>query len=147
VRASDLAQFDEVEKLFKMGKERISDKLDAFSKYASRQSIAKFLTKYEIFKKIRNVHGSIIECGVLHGGGLLAWAKLSSILEPVNHTRRIIGFDTFEGFPSVNKKDTMTGDSSHFLDDGMVGSSYEELKKIISLYDLNRPVNHIPKVE
>lgn len=145
--SADLAHFDRVEKLFKMGNERISDKLDAFPKYSSRQSIAKFLTKYEIFKKIKNVNGSIIECGVLHGGGLLAWAKLSSILEPVNHTRKIIGFDTFEGFPSVNKKDTTTGDSSHFSDDGMVGSSYEELKKIIGLYDLNRPVNHIPKVE
>ena len=62
---------------------------------------AKFLTKYELFKQILNVNGSIVEAGVLHGGGTLAWAKLSSILEPTNHTRKIIGFDTFEGFPSV----------------------------------------------
>lgn len=144
---ADMAQFEAMEKVFSMGSETVSDKIDAFPKYATRQSIAKFLTKVELFKQIKNVNGSIIECGVLHGGGLMAWAKLSSIFEPANHTRRIYGFDTFEGFASVNDKDTRTGDSIHFGDGLMEGSSYEELKKVIELYDLNRPLNHIPKVE
>jgi hypothetical protein len=144
---ADIAQFNEVGKLFESGEECISDKLDAFPKYASRQSIAKFLTKYEIFKMIKNINGSIVECGVLYGGGLLAWAKLSSILEPVNHTRRIIGFDTFEGFSSIDKKDTKTGKSSHFSYGELKGASYDELKNIVGLYDLNRPLNHIEKVE
>ena len=86
------------QKNFYKNDDSIIDKIDAFPKYSSRQSIAKFLTKYEIFKKIININGSIIEGGVLHGGGTLAWAKLSSILEPTNHTRKIIGFDTFEVF-------------------------------------------------
>lgn len=144
---SDMQQFKAMETVFAMGSEKICDKIDAFPKYASRQSIAKFLTKYEIFRQIKNVNGSIVECGVLHGGGLMAWAKLSSILEPVNHTRRIIGFDTFQGFASVSQKDTDTGDSIHFGDGRMKGSSFDELKKVVELYDLNRPLNHIPKVE
>ena len=144
---ADLAQFEAMEEVFGMGSETICDKIDAFPKYATRQSIAKFLTKYEIFKKIKNVNGSIVECGVLHGSGLMAWAKLSSILEPVNHTRRVIGFDTFEGFTSVSEKDTKTGNSIHFGEGRMEGSSYEELKKVIEMYDINRPLNHIPKVE
>ena len=144
---ADLAQFNEVGKIFEIGQETIVDKLDAFPKYASRQSIAKFLTKYEIFKRIKNINGSIIECGVLHGGGLLAWAKLSSIFEPVNHTRKIVGFDTFEGFSSLNEKDKKTGGSEHFYDGGLPGSSYEDLKRVVELYDLNRPLNHIEKVE
>jgi len=144
---ADLAQFEAMEKVFSIGSETLCDKIDAFPKYATRQSIAKFLTKYEIFKKIKNVNGSIVECGVLHGGGLMAWAKLSSILEPVNHTRRVIGFDTFEGFTSVSEKDTKTGNSIHFGEGRMEGSSYEELKKVIEMYDINRPLNHIPKVE
>ena len=144
---ADLAQFEAMEKVFSIGSETLCDKIDAFPKYATRQSIAKFLTKYEIFKKIKNVNGSIVECGVLHGSGLMAWAKLSSILEPVNHTRRVIGFDTFEGFTSVSEKDTKTGNSIHFGEGRMEGSSYEELKKVIEMYDINRPLNHIPKVE
>ena len=144
---ADFAQFEAVEKIFKMGSENICDKIDAFPKYATKQSIAKFLTKYEIFKKIKNVNGSIIECGVLHGAGLMAWAKLSSIFEPVNHTRKIIGFDTFEGFASVTTNDTKTGRSIHFGEGKMEGSSYDELTKVIELYDMNRPISHIPKIE
>ena len=29
----------------------------------------------------------------------------------------------------------------------MAGSSYQELQKVIELYDMNRPLNHIKKVE
>ena len=61
-----------------------ADKLDNFSKYITRTCMARFLTKYEIFKKIIDVQGSIIECGVLFGGGLMSWAHFSSILEPAN---------------------------------------------------------------
>ena len=35
----------------------------------------------------------------------MTWAKLSAILEPVNLTRRIYGFDTFSGFPAISEKD------------------------------------------
>lgn len=52
-----------------------------------------------------NVHGSIVECGVLLGGGLMTWAVLSEIFEPINHLRRVIGFDTFSGFASIAPED------------------------------------------
>ncbi len=144
---NDLKQFDSIERLFENDNIKLVEKIDAFPKYTSRQSIAKFLTKYELFKRILNVNGSIIECGVLHGAGLLAWAKLSSILEPVNHTRKIIGFDSFEGFPNVHEADTRTGDSSHLRPGGLTGSTYEGVQKAVEVYDLNRPLQHIPKVE
>jgi len=81
------------------------EKLSNFPKYVPRQKLSYFLAKYEIFKKILNIQGSIIECGVLFGGGLMTFAQLSSIFEPVNHQRKIIGFDTFAGFPKLSKID------------------------------------------
>lgn len=144
---NDLEQFLAIEKLFSRENIALIEKIEGFGKYVSRQTISKFLTKYEIFKKILNVNGSIIECGVLYGTGLLTWAKLSSILEPVNHTRKVIGFDTFEGFPSLHKKDTKTGTSNHLKKGGLTGSSYENVKEAVEVYDLNRPISHIPKVE
>ena len=145
--SSDLAQFAGIEKLFSDNKDSLIDKLDAFPKYASRQSIAKFLTKYEIFKRILHVNGSIIEGGVLHGGGTLAWAKLSSILEPTNHTRKIIGFDTFEGFPSVDAKDIDGNDGSLTRVGELQGSSFADVTAAVDVYDINRPLSHIQKVE
>jgi hypothetical protein len=116
------------------------EKLMNFPLYVPRQNLTTFLVKYEIFKRILNVHGSIIECGVGFGGGLLTWAQLSAILEPTNHTRRIIGFDSFAGFPSVSEHDTAhVGDLSV--------DSQAEIEACVRLYDQNRFVGHIPKVE
>jgi hypothetical protein len=144
---NDTTQFSAIEQLFQSEQIPLIERIEAFPKYASRQCLAKFLTKYEIFKKILTVNGSIIECGVLHGGGLLAWAKLSSIFEPANHVRKVIGFDTFEGFPNVDRNDTATGTFDQLRPGGLTGSSLENLQEAARVYDLNRPINHIPKVE
>jgi hypothetical protein len=144
--AADWNQFERMEAVFNQSAGSFPDRIDAFPKFASRQAMAKFLARYEIFKRILNVNGSIIECGVLHGGGLLSFAKLSSIFEPVNHVRKIVGFDTFEGFPSIHDKDR-AGEFSQMQKGGLTGSPVEDVQRAVDLYDANRPLSHIPKVE
>jgi hypothetical protein len=144
---SDLSQFAAVEQLFRDDEIDLVEKLDAFPRYASRQAIAKFLTKYEIFKRMLPVNGSIVECGVLHGAGLLAWAKLSGIFEPANHVRKVIGFDTFGGFPSIDEKDAKTGKFNELRKGGLTGLTRERVAAAVDVYDLNRPIAHIPKIE
>lgn len=123
------------------------DKFENFSKYSPRTSLARFLVKYEIFKQILDIQGSIIECGTNFGGGLMTWAQLSAIMEPSNHQRRIYGFDTFEGFPSVSDVD-ITDDNQDLCCEGALNSdSYDDLRQCIELYDMTRYLNHIPKVE
>jgi hypothetical protein len=145
--AKDLHQFNSTEELFESDPIDLIEKIEAFPKYATRQSIAKFITKYELFKKLLTVNGSIIECGVLHGAGLMTWAKLSSIFEPANHVRKIIGFDSFSGFPDVAAEDTDTGSFNELKKGGLAGSSYEHILEAISVYDSNRAIAHIPKIE
>jgi hypothetical protein len=121
-------------------------KLANFSKYVRRQNLARFLVQYELFKKQLHVKGNVVECGVHHGGGVMAWAKISSILEPYNYRRTIVGFDTFEGFPSVSDVDVQGRD----VKAGMFAENYdvyEELTSAIREHDDNRFLNHIPKVE
>lgn len=123
-------------------------KLANFPKYVRRQNIARFLVQYEIFKKQLGVKGSIVECGVHHGGGVMAWAKMSSTLEPYNYRRTIVGFDTFEGFPDVKDIDKQGGNpiakAGAFSEDY---NTYEELKEVVVEYDENRFLNHISKVD
>lgn len=123
------------------------EKAIAFPLYAPRQTTATFLFKYELFKKAVNIHGSVIECGVAFGAGLMAFAQFSAILEPVNHTRRIIGFDTFAGFPGLEQGKDAPGRHRHARKGGMRVDSYRELRTAIRLFDANRPIGHIPKVE
>ncbi|CAN5652403.1 hypothetical protein BH20ACT11_BH20ACT11_00230 [soil metagenome] len=144
--AQDLSFFEQTSGYFEAGSDSTLDKIENFAKYIPRQTLAKLLARYEIFNKILSVNGSIVECGVLRGGGLFTFAKLSSIFEPVNHTRKVIGFDTFEGFPSIHEKDRQ-GTSSHLQEGGLSADVYEELHQGVELYDANRAVGHIPKIE
>lgn len=144
----DLDFLDNLELYIKNGVGTNVEKFENFAKYVPREDITIFLTRYEIFKKVLNVQGSIIECGVFFGGGLMTYAKLSAIFEPVNNQRKIIGFDTFSGFPSLAKQDS--GATSRYAHKGGLDpkvDTYGDLKKSIELFDSNRFVNHIPKVE
>jgi hypothetical protein len=126
-------------------------KLENFAKYVPRQSLARFMARYEIFKLIEHVQGSIVECGVQYGGGLMSFANISTICEPYNFQRRIIGFDSFTGFPSIAEADT-AGDanrkSRHLKVGGFAApEAHDDLLDWIELYDENRYLNHFPKVE
>ena len=118
-----------------------------FPKYTPRQTLTRFLVFHELFKKILDVKGSIIECGVFRGAGLMTWAQLSAIYEPVNYHREIIGFDTFSGFPSVVEKDKGSKENINTKPGGIAADSYEELKKVIELYNANRFLSHVDKVQ
>ena len=124
----------------------VLEQMLSFPLYVPRQTMATFLYKYELFQKILHVHGAIVECGVAYGSGLMAFAQFSAILEPVNYTRKIIGFDTFAGFPRISEQDAKSGDI-HCKEGGMAIESYAELQQCMDLYDQNRPIGHIPKVE
>lgn len=120
-------------------------KMEDFPKYVKRQNLTRFLALYEIFKKIIHVKGSIVECGVFRGGGVMAWAKFSAILEPVNLTRRIYGFDTFSGFPSLSEND-LKARGNGVKEGDLYADSYEELHELINIYDTDRFLGHVDKV-
>ena len=120
-------------------------KLENFTKYVRRPHLKRFLALYEVFKLALPVKGSIIECGVYRGFGLMGWAKLSAMLEPENLTRRIYGFDTFQGFPSVAANDQSGFANSRPGD--LCADSYAELQQLIQEYDRDRFLGHVPKVE
>ncbi len=122
-----------IENYFVNGTDKTFDKLSNFPKYVARQDLTRFLAKYEIYKKILDVDGSIIECGIKFGGGLMTFAHLSSIFEPVNYTRKIIGFDTFSGFTNLSEYEKKSS-SEHAYEGGFAIDSYEDLKKCIKVY-------------
>lgn len=123
------------------------EKFEHFTKYTSRQTLARFLALYEIFKQALDVQGDVIECGVNLGGSLMTFAQLSAVLEPVNLQRRVIGFDTFAGFPSLHERDISgKSNSSEVRVGGYAFDCYDDVMKAIQLFDLNRFIGHIEKV-
>ena len=78
-----------------------------FPRYVRHQEVTRFLVCHELFKRIKNIHGSIIQVGVLDGNKLFSFAHFSEIYEPRNYTRKIYGFDTFNSYAenSFSSKD------------------------------------------
>lgn len=131
--------------LFEANPSSWETKLENFPKYVRRQNLTRFMALYDIFKLVLPIKGSVIECGVNHGFGLMSWAKFSAILEPVNLTRRIYGFDTFEGFPGVSEQDRSSA-SQHVKVGDLAADVYEELTQLIDAYDSTRFIGHVKKV-
>lgn len=134
-----------IERIFNECSDSVEIKLQNFPKYVRRQHLKRFLAMYELFKLVLPVKGSVVECGVFRGFGVMTWAKLSAMLEPENLTRRIYGFDTFQGFPTIGDKDRSKFASP--AEGELSASSHDELLQLIEQYDRDRFLGHLPKVE
>ncbi len=132
--------------LFEANPSSWETKMENFPKYVRRQNLTRFLALYEIFKKSLPVKGSIVECGVNHGFGLMSWAKFSAILEPVNLMRRVYGFDTFEGFPGISEKDR-SATSMHVKEGDLAADVHDELEQLVDIFDSSRFIGHVDKVK
>ncbi len=65
---------------------------------SDKKRILKILDHYEVYKKILNIKGDIVECGVFKGASLIRFLTFRDLIEKKNK-RKIIGFDAFGKFP------------------------------------------------
>jgi hypothetical protein len=138
--------YQELETYYQSNPASNVEKLQNFTKYVSCGDIGRFLCRSKIFEQVLSVPGWIIDCGVFMGAGLMTWAHLSAILEPLNHVRRIVGMDTFAGFPDISDEDKLT-EEALAKPFGLKADSYADLTEAIRLYDLYRPLGHIARVQ
>ena len=110
----------------------------------TRIGLSRILYYYGIYRQILDVPGVICEFGVRFGDTLSLFTNLRGILEPYNFARKVIGFDSFAGFPSIHVKDT----SFHEPGDCNVPVGYEKsLERILQIHESMAPVSHIKKHE
>jgi hypothetical protein len=112
--------------------------------FVKRQDLTKQLFFNDLYQKIVNVHGIIIEFGVRWGQNLVTLNNLRGIHEPFNYSRKIIGFDTFSGFSDVDTKDG----SHKIIKEGAfsVTEDYEKyLEEILAYHENECPLSHIKK--
>lgn len=124
-----------------------SQQILTFTKYIRRHELARLLVQYELFKMSQTVKGSIVECGVYLGSGVLAWGKLAECLEPYNFLRKIVGFDTFEGFPSIANEDL--GGNASAAKIGHLDPKYDtfaEIQECIADFNSTRLLSHQDKI-
>lgn len=120
--------------------------LSNLSLFINRQNLSQMLFINELYEHIIGVHGVIMEFGVRWGRNLALYESLRGIYEPFNHNRKIIGFDTFEGFPSVDEKDG-NADIIAVGAYGVTNNYQEYLSGILDYHEQESPIAHIKKYE
>ena len=73
--------------------------------YMRSSVVAKLLYINELYRLIVSTPGVIMEFGVWWGTNMALFESLRAVYEPYNYTRKIVGFDTFEGYPSPTAQD------------------------------------------
>lgn len=114
--------------------------------FIKRKSLSRILFMHELYQRIIPVHGIIVEFGVRWGQNLALFSSFRGMYEPYNHNRKVVGFDTFSGFPSVSEHDG----NEPIASKGAYGVSpdYETfLDTVLAYHEMESPLSHIKKYE
>jgi SAM-dependent methyltransferase len=111
----------------------------------SIRHFAKMLARYELYKKVIDLPGDIVEAGVFHGEGLICWAQLAQIFNPLSR-RRVVGFDTFQGFPATSRSehDKNAGRQANECNRPETNLSSEDLLAQVNTLGLDHRIELVP---
>ncbi len=118
--------------------------LDNLALYLTRQNLSRINFMQNIYSKIVPVHGVIMEFGVRWGQNMALFSVLRGIHEPFNYNRKIIGFDTFSGFPDVSAQDSGVSKEGDY---SVVPDWKNELENILDFHESNSPIRQKKKHE
>ena len=98
-------QFLYLKKMIKLPKFTTQNMFDAethYNLFMNEERFSKLLIHYEVFKKIKNIPGSIIECGVFKGTSFSRFAMLRELIGN-KKKNKLVAFDVFsDEFPNTN---------------------------------------------
>lgn len=113
--------------------------------YMRSSALTKILFLNEMYRMIKNQPGIIVEFGSWWGQNLIVFENLRAIYEPWEQ-RRVIGFDTFEGYKSISDKDIR----SNTIKEGgyAVSEGYADyLRKLIDWHEKNSVSSNVNRVQ
>ncbi len=147
-KASDL-QVAHRELLYKLFRERPmpdEELLICLGLYMRSSGLAKILFVNEAYELIIDQPGIIVEFGTWWGQNLVLFENLRAIYEPFNQSRRIIGFDTFEGYSEISDKD-IASDTIKVGGYKVASDYFEYLEHLIDYHEKNNVLAAVKKHE
>ncbi|MBI4742836.1 MAG: class I SAM-dependent methyltransferase [Betaproteobacteria bacterium] len=120
-----------------------------FPVFTPRFNLARFLAHYELFKRIVDVPGAIIDLGVFRGASTFTWAKLCEIFCPTDIRKTVFGFDTFGGFPALSAEDGPENPVQDVVPGGYFGGASIEADLALAREAMNhdRHLRHKNRIE
>lgn len=92
--------------------------------------LGKFIAHYELFKMTAGKPGAIVECGVFRGNSLIRFAGFSKLWGAAAN-KKIIGFDSFGGFPETKFEADKKQRRKFIADAGSQSISTAQLKGVL----------------
>jgi hypothetical protein len=103
--------------------------------------MARIFAIREIYEKIIMLPGVIVDLGTWRGQTAVVCENLRAIFEPMHLNRRIVCFDTFEGYVGFSEKDKST--DLHKEGTYKVGEDYGEfLNNLLQVHERNNAMGH-----
>ncbi len=115
--------------------------------FLSSKNLSRILFMDHIYRLIVDVQGVVMEFGTRWGPNISLFAALRGIYEPFNRMRRIIGFDTFAGFPSISKEDNQECDLIREGELKVTDDYVEYLERVMQYQEQDNPMSHVKKFE
>ncbi|TSC88519.1 MAG: CalS11 [Microgenomates group bacterium Gr01-1014_7] len=114
--------------------------------FLNSKNLSRILFVDHIFKQIVDIPGAVFEFGTRWGQNIALFSALRGTYDPFNRHRKIVGFDTFTGFPEISPKD---GDSEMMQKGNLTLTKnyFEYLTKIMEYHEQENPLSHIKKYE
>lgn len=96
-----------------------------------KERLNKALAHYEIYKKIVDLPGDVVELGVFKGASLIRFLSFRDLLE-TPHSRKVIGLDNFGDFPhEIVKSENDISFINRFNKEAGMGLSKDKLEEIL----------------
>jgi len=115
----------------------LEEKLFNIGMYTRSSVLVKSLIMNEIYIKIKNIPGLLLEFGTWWGQNLILLENLRAIHEPFNKQRTIIGFDTFDGYTMPSDKDK----PSEVWEENSYNTGREYIKYLENLLKIHESCN------
>lgn len=123
-----------------------SNAMQAFPIYARRIHLKRFLAHYELFQKVIDLPGDIVELGVFNGASLMSWANFLEIRCMGDRQRRVWGFDGFTGLSALVPEDGAASPKVGKMIGGY-GGDEAALRDAISIFDADRFIPYKARVQ
>jgi hypothetical protein len=118
--------------------------LENLGLYLDAKNLSRILLMDFLYRKIVPVQGVVMDFGTRWGNNFMLFQTLRSIYEPFNRHRKVLGFDTFVGFPEVSKEDG--GSGLMYPGNLKVTDGYaDRLRSLYRLHESLNPLSHIEK--
>jgi hypothetical protein len=120
--------------------------LENLGLFLTPKNLSRMLFMHHVYRQIIDVQGVVFDLGTRWGQNLALFAAFRGMYEPFNRHRKLVGFDTWSGFPSVVDEDG----SSDLMQVGnvTVTNNYQRyLEQLMAVQEQMSPLSHIKKYE